>query len=69
MMCRGICGRYKANWRLHTDRYANGQKRCNECGIFIMWEGVHCPCCGLSLRTRPRTRKYKQKFHLKIQNK
>ena len=68
-MCRGICGRYKAKWILHTDRYANGQKRCNLCGLFLQWKGKHCPCCGMMLRTRPRSGKYKEKYYLKMQNK
>ena len=36
-------------------RYDNGHKRCNECEIFIKWDGKRCPCCGLLLRLRPRS--------------
>jgi hypothetical protein len=56
MSCKGICCRYKAKSAgLHQYRYANGQKRCNECEIFVQWDGFSCPCCGKLLRTRPRS--------------
>ncbi len=62
MVCRGICTRYKAKWGANQPRYASGQKRCNVCNIFLDWNGFWCPCCGMSLRTRPRTGKYKRMF-------
>lgn len=62
MACRGICHRFKAKWGAHQYRYASGQKRCNVCEIFVDWDGRHCPCCGMSLRTRPRTGKGKEQF-------
>jgi len=54
MVCKGICSRYKAKWTPHESRYAYGQKRCKTCGIYLQWDGFWCPCCGTSLRTRPR---------------
>ena len=30
-----------------------GKKRCNTCGIFIMWDGLLCPCCNMQLRYIP----------------
>jgi len=59
MACKGICNRYKAKWRNNQFRYANGQKRCNVCEIFVHWDGFSCPCCGMLLRTRPRSGKAK----------
>lgn len=37
-------------------RYAriNGRKVCRTCGWSIVWEGIHCPCCGLCLSTHNR---------------
>lgn len=67
MSCKGICSRFKAKWGAHQFRYAGGQKRCNVCELFVKWEGHWCPCCGMSLRTRPRSRKYKGKFFVKNQ--
>ena len=59
MVCKGICHKYKAKWGAQQFRYANGQKRCNTCEIFVRWDGHSCPCCGMLLRTRPRTLKAK----------
>ncbi len=53
--CRGICKQHKA-----SRGYANGQKRCQECNLFIKWDGAFCPCCRHRLRNRPRFFKYKQ---------
>jgi hypothetical protein len=66
MVCRGICGKYKAKWEFNQLRYATGQKRCNSCGIFIEWSGVWCPCCRKYLRNKPRTSKYKKLYNEKI---
>ena len=55
MSCQRICHKYKAKWSVCQNRYANGQKRCNTCEIFVQWEGNFCPCCGMQLRTRPRS--------------
>ena len=60
--CKDVCPRYKARKGQGSTRYANGQKRCQICEIFIEWEGLWCPCCGYRLRTTPRNRAYKEKF-------
>ena len=60
MVCKGVCHRYKARWTSSQFRYANGQKRCNVCEIFLNWNGY---CCATSLRTRPRISRYRQKFN------
>jgi len=43
-------------------RYANGQKRCNVCDKYIIWEGICCPCCGEKLRSRTRQGNLRDKF-------
>jgi len=35
----------------------NGFKRCSKCSIYIKWEGNHCPCCGVKLKTTPTNNK------------
>ena len=62
MTCKGICIRHKAQKPLGSGRYSMGQKRCQICELFIMWDGLWCPCCGYRLRTRPRNLKYKAKL-------
>jgi len=67
MVCKGICNRYKAKWGGVTEyRYANGQKRCNVCEIYVSWDGIACPCCRTLLRTRPRS--LGQKIYVKKKN-
>jgi len=61
MACKGICDKYKAKKPAGAGRYANGQRRCRTCDIFIKCDNIHCPCCGYRLRTHPRNRKAKEK--------
>lgn len=60
--CNNICQKYRALMPKNCGRYSLGQKRCNECEIFIFWDGLFCPCCNNRLRLAPRTSKYKEKF-------
>ena len=63
MSCRGLCHRYKAGKTFAVNsRYEHGQKRCSACDIFMEWDGKHCPCCGWSLRTKPRCTKNRQQL-------
>lgn len=57
MTCKGICIPLRADNYLLMGRYAAGQKRCQKCDIFIIYEGVWCPCCGCKLRTKSRQSK------------
>ena len=61
MTCKGICVRHKALRPIDGTRYAAGQKRCQICELFIIWESDWCPCCGYRLRTKPRNPQYKGK--------
>ena len=55
MTCREICARYKATKSNYcSSHYALGNKRCSRCEVFIKWDGIHCPCCKLILRTNPK---------------
>jgi hypothetical protein len=49
MGCKGICKRYKAQKPVGSGRYANGQKRCQICELFIRWDGPWRPCCGYNI--------------------
>jgi len=69
MACKGVCNQYKAKWGTHQYRYASGQKRCNVCEIFVNWDGYRCPCCGMILRTRPRSVKVKTSINKMLVNK
>lgn len=62
MACKDICLKYRAFGRVSEGRYAQGQKRCIVCAIFIRWAGTCCPCCGCRLRVKPRSMKLKKKL-------
>jgi len=68
MSCKGVCQHHKPNWASQTLRYANGQKRCNVCEIFVNWDGRFCPCCGMCLRTRPKISRYRQRCIIQVKN-
>ena len=58
--CYGECQQYKAHMPPNNEsRYASGQKRCTMCGIFLIYAGLWCPCCGLRLRIHRRSSKDK----------
>ena len=69
MICKGICIRHKAYKPYRSGRYANGQKRCQICDLFIKWDGLWCPCCGCRLRIGPRLFKHKAKLRIKEKQK
>ena len=58
MTCKGICIRHKAV----SNNYANRQKRCKICELFIKWDRLYCPCCGCRLRAKPRNVKFKSRL-------
>ena len=69
MHCNNSCKKLKAISNSHEGgRYEQGQKRCPNCEVFLMWDGLWYPCCGRLLRTKPRARKLKQRLAL-IQSK
>lgn len=62
MTCKGIHNKYKRTRKVGSSNYTDGVKRCNHCGLFLDWSGIHCPCCGFKLRVKPRNKYYKAKF-------
>jgi len=62
MSCRGVCNRWKANKPVYLGRYVNGQKRCQVCEAWLNYDGNNCPCCGIKLRTKPRSRDGKEVY-------
>lgn len=60
-MCqRQICLKYRVKREFGKSPFAQGAKYCKRCGkpeeegIYIKWEGLFCPCCGLKLRVKAR---------------
>ena len=65
MTCKGTCIKYRAKGKFIGGRYANGQKRCQVCDIYIKWDGLCCPCCNYRLRITPRNVKWRNKLREK----
>lgn len=65
--CINICKQYQAKGRApNLGRYAHGQKRCQCCDVYLIYEGIFCPCCRGRLRTKPRNKVYKAKLRAKL---
>lgn len=57
--CNGYC--LKFQYRKTRGRridYALGDKRCNHCEVYLKYDGIFCPCCGIRLRYTSRWRRY-----------
>jgi hypothetical protein len=61
MTYKGICHRHRGQER-SGGRYANGQKRCQVCQIYMKWDRLRCPCCRFKLRTKSRNSAFKKRF-------
>jgi len=63
--CIRTCIKHKARKPPQgVGRYALGQKRCQNCEVFMNWDGKKCPCCNGPLRHLPRSKKCKEKYVL-----
>lgn len=62
MTCKGLCTRYRNTVPFYEGRYRKGQRRCQHCAEFIVWDGLYCPCCGYRLRLKPRNPKARGKY-------
>ena len=51
--CTEKCLQYKSKQKWGTSRYADGQKFCSTCHVFIKVNENICPCCKCELRTKP----------------
>ena len=47
------CLNYQAKQGWGMSRYADGQKYCTLCRVYVKFDGVLCPCCKIELRTSP----------------
>lgn len=67
-ICKGVC----TNSQYETKKTVRGKlredyRRCSICCVFLKYEGIFCPCCGVRLKVSPRNncsrkRYYKPKY-------
>lgn len=70
-LCKGTCLQFKALKPVKGGRYEAGQYRCQICEIYMNEYGVEgrfCKCCNMRVRSKPRNRSYKEKYHEKVRN-
>ena len=52
-LCTGFCDRYE---REQVKGFANGQKYCSVCCVYITTSDIFCNCCKRKYRTKKRSR-------------
>src|SRR5919108_1533459 len=59
--CRNICERkYSQRVVFGISNYSLGQKYCRRCEVYMYYDSMFCPCCGMQLRLTPSSRRCKE---------
>jgi hypothetical protein len=62
LVCRNICERIYSNKILFgKSNYFAGKKYCRRC-VYLYYDGLFCPCCGMQLRLTPSNRESKERL-------
>lgn len=69
-ICKGTC----TNPEYETKKTVRGPlrekyRKCSKCCVFLKYQGIFCPCCGVRLKHSPRNncarkRYYKTKYEI-----
>jgi hypothetical protein len=62
MACRKLCERFNSRFTVGGSHYANGKKYCRRCEVYILYDGIFSPCCGMALRTSPTNKRDKERL-------
>ena len=61
LTCKGQC-----HLKYNTKKYIRGDKgsykRCTLCELYLKWDGIYCPCCGVRLKHSPSNNKSRQRY-------
>ena len=63
MSCKGVCNRIDTPHReSFTEKrfYREGMKYCRTCSIFILYDGVWCPCCNQRVSSKSKASRYRK---------
>lgn len=68
--CKGECQRehwihLPATTRYLREVYERGYRRCRVCNLYITGF-LDCPCCGLTLKAKPRVTKYRRRYNERV---
>ena len=63
-ICKNLCsnGEYEHKKLVRGD-LKREYKRCSKCCIFLKYEGVFCPCCGVRLKYSPRNNCARKRYY------
>lgn len=62
IICKNACLNPKYEHKKHVKDIANSPyKKCSKCCVFIKYEGLFCPCCGVHLSNRAKNNKARQR--------
>jgi hypothetical protein len=67
MVCRNICERIYLKRQVGQSDYLVGKKYCRRCEVYLYYDGIFCPCCGMQLRTNPIDKEGKEKIRIQKQ--
>jgi len=74
MACREYCLKIKEKnlwsydtnpknpFMIRTNPYHDNKKYCRICEVYLRFEGLFCPCCGVKLRVSPHNNKSREKL-------
>jgi len=57
MICRNLC-----EIIVGKSHHKGEKKYCKRCEVYLLHDGVFCPCCGMALRVSPMARRDKEKL-------
>lgn len=68
MVCKGKCTNpeYKSRKRV-PNLEESDYRKCSKCCIYILWQGLYCPCCGVRVSHRARNSVARRKKY-EVQN-
>src|SRR6266704_6578049 len=62
MACRNLCERLYSKIVFGKSHYEGGKKYCRRCEIYFSYDDVFCPCCGMTLRMSPTSKRDKERL-------
>ncbi|MGB7956001.1 MAG: hypothetical protein WCF23_18665 [Candidatus Nitrosopolaris sp.] len=62
MACHNLCERFNSRFTVGGSHYGNSKKYCRRCEVYIIYEGIFCPCCDMALRMSPTNKRDKERL-------
>ena len=62
MVCRNLCERLYPKIIFGRSHYEGGKKYFRRCEVYYCQDGMFCPCCGMTLRMSPTSKRDKERL-------